>query len=178
MTAAQLTACRENAQLSTGPRTIAGKKRSSLNAFRHGLTGQIVIHTPEDQEAFQKKALRWHPRSFGPRRRSRVRSCPSHRGGPLAPQPRPRAGKLDLRPRPKPKQKKKLCCWSNSHKPKAETTTPPTISRPNPSLLASFFPGPPSSVKLSAAASLAPCAPYEERPGERNLAPYRNLVMK
>jgi hypothetical protein len=54
MTAAQLTACRENAQLSTGPRTIAGKKRSSLNAFRHGLTGQIVIHTPEDQEAFQK----------------------------------------------------------------------------------------------------------------------------
>jgi hypothetical protein len=54
MTAAQLTACRENAQLSTGPRTPAGRKRSSLNAFRHGLTGQIVIHTPEDQEAFQK----------------------------------------------------------------------------------------------------------------------------
>src|SRR5580658_3993259 len=54
MTEAQLTANRENAQLSTGPRTAAGRKRSSLNAFRHGLTGQIVIHTPEDEQAFKK----------------------------------------------------------------------------------------------------------------------------
>src|SRR5215471_240030 len=54
MTAAQLAACRENAQFSTGPKTLEGKKRSSLNVFRHGLTGQIVIHTPEDQAAFQK----------------------------------------------------------------------------------------------------------------------------
>ena len=54
MTAAQLTANRENAQHSTGPRTIEGRKRSSLNAFRHGLTGQIVIHTPEDEQAFKK----------------------------------------------------------------------------------------------------------------------------
>ena len=54
MTAAQLTANRENAQLSPGPRTVEGKKRSSLNAFRHGLTGQIVIHTPEDEQAFKK----------------------------------------------------------------------------------------------------------------------------
>jgi hypothetical protein len=54
MTAAQLNANRENAQLSTGPCTAEGRKRSSLNAFRHGLTGQIVMHTPEDQEAFKK----------------------------------------------------------------------------------------------------------------------------
>src|SRR5580658_4571651 len=54
MTEAQLTARRENAQLSTGPRTSAGRKRSSLNAYRHGLTGQIVVQTPEDQEAFNK----------------------------------------------------------------------------------------------------------------------------
>ena len=54
MTQSQLAANRANAQLSTGPRTEEGKKRSSLNAFRHGLTGQIVIHTPEDQAAFQK----------------------------------------------------------------------------------------------------------------------------
>ena len=54
MTAAQLTANRENAQHSTGPRTQEGRKRSSLNAFRHGLTGQIIVHTPEDQEAFNK----------------------------------------------------------------------------------------------------------------------------
>jgi len=54
MTEAQLTANRENAQHSTGPRTSEGRKRSSLNAVRHGLTGQIVVHTPEDQEAFKK----------------------------------------------------------------------------------------------------------------------------
>ena len=54
MTEPQLNARRKNAQLSVGPRTSAGKKRSSLNAFRHGLTGQIIVHTPEDQEAFNK----------------------------------------------------------------------------------------------------------------------------
>jgi hypothetical protein len=48
MTEAQLNARRKNAQLSTGPRTIEGKKRSSLNAVRHGLTGQIIVHTLED----------------------------------------------------------------------------------------------------------------------------------
>jgi hypothetical protein len=54
VTEAQLKANRENAKRSTGPRTPEGKKRSSLNAFRHGLTGQIVVHTPEDQKAFTK----------------------------------------------------------------------------------------------------------------------------
>ena len=54
MTQSQLAANRTNAQFSTGPRTEEGKKRSSLNAFRHGLTGQIVFHTPEDQAAFEK----------------------------------------------------------------------------------------------------------------------------
>lgn len=34
---------RTNAQNSTGPKTEAGKQRSSLNALRHGLTGQIVV---------------------------------------------------------------------------------------------------------------------------------------
>jgi len=53
MSRSRLTTNRANEQLSTGPRTEEGKKRSSLNAFRHGLTGQIVIHTP-DQQAFQK----------------------------------------------------------------------------------------------------------------------------
>ncbi|HEY6342140.1 MAG TPA: hypothetical protein VIY49_11660 [Bryobacteraceae bacterium] len=54
MTEAQLTANRENAQLSSGPRTQEGKKRASLNAFRHGLTGQIIMHTQEDEQAFKK----------------------------------------------------------------------------------------------------------------------------
>ena len=34
---------RANSQHSTGPKTAEGKQRSSLNALRHGLTGQIVV---------------------------------------------------------------------------------------------------------------------------------------
>jgi hypothetical protein len=44
---------RANAQHSTGPKTRAGKKRSSLNALRHGLTGQVVIMPGEDLNAYQ-----------------------------------------------------------------------------------------------------------------------------
>jgi hypothetical protein len=50
---------RENAQHSTGPRTEAGKQRSSLNALRHGLTGQIVVMPSEDLQAYQS-----HLKSF------------------------------------------------------------------------------------------------------------------
>src|SRR6185437_9289587 len=34
----------------TGPRTEAGKARCRLNAFRHGLTGQILVLSPEEAE--------------------------------------------------------------------------------------------------------------------------------
>jgi hypothetical protein len=51
---AQLEANRANAELSTGPKTESGKQRSKLNSYRHGLTGQICILTPEDQIAFEK----------------------------------------------------------------------------------------------------------------------------
>jgi hypothetical protein len=44
---------RENAQHSTGPKTAEGKSRSSLNALRHGLTGQIVVMPTEDLQAYQ-----------------------------------------------------------------------------------------------------------------------------
>jgi hypothetical protein len=44
---------RENAQHSTGPRTEEGKQKSSLNALRHGLTGQIVVMPREDMEAYK-----------------------------------------------------------------------------------------------------------------------------
>jgi hypothetical protein len=44
---------RANAQHSTGPKTVEGKQRSSLNALRHGLTGQIVVMPTEDLEAYQ-----------------------------------------------------------------------------------------------------------------------------
>ncbi len=48
----QLIANRENAQHSTGPRTPEGKKRSSLNALRHGLTGQVIVMPYEDLQAY------------------------------------------------------------------------------------------------------------------------------
>jgi hypothetical protein len=43
-----------NAQKSTGPRTAAGKQRSSLNALRHGLTGQTIVLPSEDLAAYQR----------------------------------------------------------------------------------------------------------------------------
>jgi hypothetical protein len=50
-TAKQTEANRRNAQQSTGPRTEAGKRTSSLNAYKHGLTGQRVVLTAEEAEA-------------------------------------------------------------------------------------------------------------------------------
>jgi len=50
---------RANAQHSTGPRTEAGKQRSSLNAIRHGLTGQTVVLPSEDPAAYES-----HRRQF------------------------------------------------------------------------------------------------------------------
>jgi hypothetical protein len=44
---------RANSQHSTGPKTQSGKQRSSLNALRHGLTGQIVVMPTEDLQAYQ-----------------------------------------------------------------------------------------------------------------------------
>ena len=41
--AAQLDANRRNAQHSTGPRTAAGKARSSQNAVKHGFTGRLLV---------------------------------------------------------------------------------------------------------------------------------------
>ena len=47
----QLQANRNNALLSTGPKTEQGRKRSSMNALRHGLTGQVTTMTDEERAA-------------------------------------------------------------------------------------------------------------------------------
>ncbi len=44
---------RANSQRSTGPKTEAGKQRSSQNALRHGLTGQTVVMPTEDLRAYE-----------------------------------------------------------------------------------------------------------------------------
>jgi hypothetical protein len=55
---AQLAANRENAKLSTGPTSDAGKARSSLNAVKTGLTGRTVLLPTEDAELYQKHVAR------------------------------------------------------------------------------------------------------------------------
>jgi hypothetical protein len=44
---------RANAQHSTGPKSAEGKKASSMNALRHGLTGEIVVMPNEDLTAYE-----------------------------------------------------------------------------------------------------------------------------
>jgi hypothetical protein len=57
---------RANSQHSTGPKTPEGKKQSSLNALRHGLTGQIVVMPTEDLQAYQRHLVsftdEYHPK--------------------------------------------------------------------------------------------------------------------
>jgi hypothetical protein len=48
----QLTANRENAARSTGPRSEAGKSRSSRNALKHGLSADQVVMFDEDPAVF------------------------------------------------------------------------------------------------------------------------------
>jgi hypothetical protein len=50
--AAQISANRANAQLSTGPVTAEGKTRVSQNALTHGLTAKHLVVAPEEQEEF------------------------------------------------------------------------------------------------------------------------------
>ena len=61
----RLTANRANAQLSTGPRTDAGKAKSSLNAVKTGLTGRTVLLSSEDVAAYEAHIERfrreWEP---------------------------------------------------------------------------------------------------------------------
>src|SRR6202048_565710 len=47
---------RANAAKSTGPKTDEGKRRSSRNAFKHGLTSQTVVMPGEDMQAYEDLA--------------------------------------------------------------------------------------------------------------------------
>jgi hypothetical protein len=52
-TAAKITANHQNSQLSTGPRSEAGKQKAALNSTRHGFTGQVVMLTAEEAEPYR-----------------------------------------------------------------------------------------------------------------------------
>jgi hypothetical protein len=51
---------RANAQHSTGPNTEAGKRRSSMNALKHGLTGQLRFMSDEVLEIYQAHVKSFH----------------------------------------------------------------------------------------------------------------------
>src|ERR1700738_1888352 len=51
---------RANAAKSPGPKTDEGKRRSSRNALKHGLTGQTVVMPGEDMQAYEALAKSFH----------------------------------------------------------------------------------------------------------------------
>ncbi len=63
--AAQVAANQANAQLSTGPRTIEGKAKSSYNALKTGLTGRTILVTKNEAELYDAHVLDYDAR-FNP----------------------------------------------------------------------------------------------------------------
>ena len=53
---ARIAANRRNAQLSTGPKTQAGKEQSRRNALKHGLTGAGVVLPEADAAEVDRKS--------------------------------------------------------------------------------------------------------------------------
>jgi hypothetical protein len=51
---------RRNSALSTGPVTNQGKRRASLNALRHGLTGQSIVLPTDDLAAYRESCREFH----------------------------------------------------------------------------------------------------------------------
>ena len=58
-TAAKTAANCANALQSTGPRTVEGKTRSSMNAVRHGILSRAVLLPDESPEEFESFAAGW-----------------------------------------------------------------------------------------------------------------------
>ena len=63
-TVKQVLANQKNAKKSTGPKTISGKRRSSLNSIKHGLTCEKNVSIGENKKEFEelkKSALKSFP---------------------------------------------------------------------------------------------------------------------
>ena len=73
--AAQITANRANSQLCTGPKTDAGKERSSQNALKHGLFSRRVVLPQENQEEYDTMLAEMtaHYQPVGPQEANFVR---------------------------------------------------------------------------------------------------------
>ena len=65
-TAAQIAANRDNAQKSTGPRSVEGKFASSMNAFKHGLDAASPVIPGEDPAEYERIAASYN-RDLRPR---------------------------------------------------------------------------------------------------------------
>jgi hypothetical protein len=60
LTPARLAACRANARKSTGPRTAAGKARSSLDALKHGRYARCLARSLERARENEQQGLYWN----------------------------------------------------------------------------------------------------------------------
>jgi hypothetical protein len=60
LTPARLAACRANARKSTGPRTAAGKARSSMNALKHGRYARRLTRSLERAGENEQLGLYWN----------------------------------------------------------------------------------------------------------------------
>jgi hypothetical protein len=58
--ASQILANQANSQLSTGPKTEAGKAKSAFNALKTGLTGRTVLLPVEDASFYQQHLARFN----------------------------------------------------------------------------------------------------------------------
>ncbi|MGH9583349.1 MAG: hypothetical protein ACRD4O_10470 [Bryobacteraceae bacterium] len=56
---AAVAANRANAQLSTGPNSLEGKAKSTLNAVKTGLTGRTVLLPADDAAAYESHVQRF-----------------------------------------------------------------------------------------------------------------------
>ena len=56
---AKLDSNRRNAKKSTGPKSVEGKRRSSMNALKHGMTARFALLPDEDPAAFERRLFEW-----------------------------------------------------------------------------------------------------------------------